>query len=346
MACYHPLKGFIIGINPSTGNNKLKVAPYKTDHVEKRPDGKYYNVVDPGVSPFAKAYTDFVDIPCGRCIGCRLAHSKQWADRAVLELQYHKYNYFLTITYDDDHIPENQFINDETGEVGTSLTLKKEDLQKFWKRLRKDLDNKNEKIRYLACGEYGDNTLRPHYHAIVFGLDIPDLTLYKQTANGDLLYTSEWLNKIWKNGIIWIGEATWQSIAYVSRYVTKKLYGAEADYYTAFNLVPEFLVCSRKPGIGRAYYEDHKDDLFEKSKYYFPMGNGVGSACPSRYFSNLFEADFDPQLVEDRKTALKEQFEARKALKLERTTLNYLDYLMTEEYNKEKQIENLKRNEI
>ena len=128
--------------------------------------------------------------------------------------------------------------------------------------------------------------------------------------------------KIWKNGNIWIGDATWQSIAYVSRYVTKKLYGAEADYYTTFNLVPEFLVCSRKPGIGRAYYEDHKDDLFEKSKYYFPMGNGVGSACPSRYFSNLFEADFDPQLVEDRKTALKEQFEARKALKLERTTYN------------------------
>lgn len=346
MSCYHPLKGFKLGINPSSGKDRIRVTSYKTDHVELRPDGKYYNVTDLGVSPFAKAYTDFVDIPCGRCIGCRLSHSKQWADRAVLELQYHKYNYFLTLTYDDDHIPENEFVFPDTGEIGSSLTLKKEDLQKFWKRLRKELDKKDEKIRYLACGEYGDNTLRPHYHAIVFGLNIPDLDFYSTTSNGDYLYTSKWLNDIWKNGQVWIGQASWESIAYVSRYVTKKLYGAEADYYSTFNLVPEFLVCSRKPGIGRAYYEDHKNDLFEKSRYYFPVANGVGSAVPSRYFSNLFEADFNPELVEHRKNALKQQFEARKALKLENTSKNYLDYLVTEEYNKECQVKNLKRNSL
>ena len=348
MACYHPLKGFKIGFNPNTGNDRIRVTSYTIDHVELRPDGKYYNCTDSGISAFAKSYTDFVDIPCGRCIGCRLSRSKQWADRAVLELQYHDYNYFLTITYDDDHIPSNEYVSDITGEIGESLTLKKEDLQKFWKDLRSNIDYyyEGKKIRYMACGEYGSITLRPHYHAIVFGLEIPDLKVYKQTINGDILYTSEWLNSIWKKGQIWIGNATWESIAYVSRYVTKKLYGAEAKYYETFNLVPEFLVCSRKPGIGRQYYEDHKEDLFEKSKYFFPRSNGVGSACPSRYFSNLFKIDFGAELVESRKEKLKEQFEFRKNLKLEKTSLNYLDYLKTEEYNKIKSTESLKRNEI
>lgn len=348
MACYHPLKGFKIGINPSTGNDKLKISPYTTDHVELRPDGKYYNVSDNSVSPFAKAYTDFVDIPCGRCIGCRLTRSKQWADRAVLELQYHDSNYFLTITYDDDHIPSAEYTVPDTGEIGESLTLDKKDLQQFWKNLRQEIKrNQNGyKIRYLAAGEYGETTLRPHYHAIVFGLEIPDLKVYKKTLNGDILYTSAWLNKIWKKGNIWIGEATWESIAYVARYVTKKLTGPEAKYYETFNLVPEFLVCSRKPGIGRQYYEDHKNDLFENSRYHFPRSNGIGSACPSRYFSNLFEADFDTESVENRKNALKAQFEARKALKLENTSQNYLDYLLTEEYNKIKSTGSLKRNAV
>lgn len=347
MACYHPLKGFIIGVNPSTGNNRLKVTSYTTDHVEKRPDGKYYDCSDNGISAFAKAYTDFVDIPCGRCIGCRLSRSKQWADRAVLELQYHDYNYFLTLTYDDDHIPTNSFVCEDTGEIGESLTLKKEDLQKFWKDLRRYLDYHGyDKVRYLACGEYGSNTLRPHYHAIVFGLEIPDLVIYKQTINGDFLYTSKIIDNIWKKGNVLIGEATWESIAYVSRYVTKKLYGAEAEYYKTFNLVPEFLVCSRKPGIGRQYYEDHKEDLFTRSKYFFPRSDGVGSACPSRYFSNLFEIDFGAELVESRKRDLKEQFEARKKLKLEKTSLNYLEYLESEEYNKIKSTESLVRNKI
>lgn len=332
MACYHPLKGFIIGTNLSTGNNKLRIRSYKVNHLELRSDGKYYDCFSDDISPFAKAYTDFVDVPCGRCIGCRLSHSKQWADRAVLELQYHNFNYFLTITYDDDHIPSNTFTVPETGEIGESLTLNKKDLQDFWKRLRKAIEPK--KCRYLAAGEYGSNTLRPHYHAILFSdFEIPDLKVYTKTQNGDFLYESAFLDSIWKKGKVWIGEATWESIAYVSRYVTKKLYGAEADYYSTFNLVPEFLVCSRRPGIGRQYYEDHKDDLFERSKYFFPLANGVGSACPSRYFSNLFEVDFDNELVEYRKNALKEQFEARKAIKLENTSKNYLDYLLDEEYN-------------
>ena len=341
MACYHPLKGFKIGINPKTGNDILKVCSYKVDHVELRPDGKYVKVTDSYISPFAKAYKDFVDIPCGRCIGCRLSHSKQWADRAVLELPYHKYNYFITLTYSDDCIPTNEFICPDSGEIAESLTLKKKDLQDFWKRLRKHFEPLS--CKYLAVGEYGSTTLRPHYHAILFSdFEISDLVQYTKTQYGDILFTSDTINNIWKKGQVWIGNATWESICYVARYVTKKLYGAEAEYYKTFNIVPEFLVCSRRPGIGRLYYEDHKNDLFTRSKYFFPTHNGVGAAVPSRYFSNLFEVDFDNELVEDRKKALKSQFEARKAIKLDHTDKNYLDMLLDEEYNKNIQIKGLK----
>lgn len=332
MSCKHPLKGFIIGINPNTGKNVLKISSYKTDHVELRPDGKYYKVTNPGITPFAKAYTDFVDIPCGRCIGCRLARSKQWADRAVLELQYHRSNYFLTLTYDDDHIPSNEFVCPDTGEIAESLTLKKEDLQKFWKRCRKNYPDNT--FKYIGVGEYGSNTLRPHYHAIWFcDFDIPDLKFYKFSATNQMIFESYLLDSLWKNGKVYIEEASWEAIAYVCRYVTKKLYGKEAEYYNTFNLVPEFLTCSLKPAIGKLYYDDHKDELFTKSKYFFGSSNGVRSAVPSRYFNKLFENDFDPIDVEYRKNALKQQFEASKQLKLENTSLNYLDYLETEEYN-------------
>ena len=187
---------------------------------------------------------------------------------------------------------------------------------------------------------------RPHYHAIVFNLEIPDLKLYRMTDLNDCLYTSEYLNKIWKNGMVWVEEANYETIGYVSRYVTKKLYGAEAKYYEDFNLVPEFYTCSRKPGIGRQYYEDHKEQLFKESKYFFPTRNGVASASPGRYFFNLFEADFDPESVKANKEALKAQFKAREAIKLENTSLDRIDYYKVEEYNKLKQVEKLKRNQL
>lgn len=342
MACYHPLKGFKIGINPNTGKDKLKIVSYKTDHIELRSDGKYYPVEYPELSTIDRNYTDFVDIPCGRCIGCRLSRSKQWADRAVLELQYHAYNYFITLTYSDDFVPSSEFVDKDSGEVGEALTLCKKDLQDYIKRLRRHFEP--AKCRHLSVGEYGSETLRPHYHQILFSdFEIPDLKFYGFSNNGDPLYESQILDSIWKKGKVWIGEATWESIAYVARYVNKKLYGAEAEYYKIFNIVPEFLTCSLKPAIGRMYYEDHKEELFSRSQYFFPRNNGVGSAYPSRYFNNLFEVDFDHDDVEHRKTALKAQFEARKELKLENTSKTYLDYLEDEEYNKKCQIKKLQR---
>ena len=94
----------------------------------------------------------FVQVPCGLCLECRIQHARQWADRCVLEAKNYKDNYFVTLTYDDDFLPNHN-------------SLEPRDLQLFLKRLRKTFPH--TKIRFLASGEYGDSSFRPHYHLIL-----------------------------------------------------------------------------------------------------------------------------------------------------------------------------------
>ena len=123
----------------------------------------------------------------------------------------------MTLTYDDEHLPK-------TG------SLVPEDLQKFLKKLRRFIEyhGSDKKIRFFACGEYGDNFCRPHYHAIIYNLDIPDLKRFSTSFSGDTYYTSNTINSIWKNGYVIIGQVTFESCAYVARYVTKKITGEQA----------------------------------------------------------------------------------------------------------------------
>ena len=105
------------------------------------------------VRPDGKALQN-LEVPCGKCIGCRIAKRKEWSLRMLHELTYHPQSSFVTLTYDDYHLPP-------------CCSLKKRHLQLFLKRLRKNLGER--RIKYFACGEYGGQTMRPHYHAILFG---------------------------------------------------------------------------------------------------------------------------------------------------------------------------------
>lgn len=78
-----------------------------------------------------------IKIPCGKCVGCRLEYSRQWANRCMLELQYHDSAYFCTFTYDDDHVPRTYYPDPETGEAFPAMTLQKRDFQLLMKRIRK-----------------------------------------------------------------------------------------------------------------------------------------------------------------------------------------------------------------
>lgn len=180
-----------------------------------------------------------LSLPCGQCIGCRLARSLQWGIRCMHEKQMHDMSSFVTLTYDDDFLPEGG-------------TLVKSDVQKFLKRLRERLKVKG--IRYYMCGEYGERTNRPHYHILFFNLDFLDKKFYKTAKAGEKLYTSELLREIWPFGHNVIGDVTLESCCYVARYIVGKVLGDKADDWYMGRL-PEYTDMSRRPGIGSTWYE-------------------------------------------------------------------------------------------
>lgn len=177
-------------------------------------------------------------IPCGKCEGCRIDKANDNATKAYLEAQNWAENAFLTLTYDNAHLPKHR-------------TLLKRDLQLFWKKLRKKIYPR--KIKYLACGEYGPTTLRPHYHCAVFNYWPSDAKFYKCNEVGDKLYTSKELNKVWENGYVIVGNLTYESAAYIARYVYKKAYGGDKLNLKA-NKTPEFTTCSKNPGLAKNWY--------------------------------------------------------------------------------------------
>lgn len=237
-----------------------------------------------------------IQIPCGQCIECRLARSRDWANRCMLESKYHKDNYFITLTYDNEHLPKGQKIDFDTGEilVEESGTLNSKDLQDFMKRLRITWKRKYniENIRFFACGEYGDQYARPHYHAIIFGLPIFDLKADHKSKKGNMNYTSEEISQIWGKGRIAIGSVTWDSCAYTARYVLKKFNGKHSKaYYDFLGKSAEFVRMSRKPGLAKAFYDEKRDIIYSTDEIFISTNKGVQRVKPSRYYDKLFDID-------------------------------------------------------
>lgn len=193
-----------------------------------------------------EGYSDLeVPVPCGQCIGCRLDRSRAWALRITHEATLHNYSSFLTLTYSDRHMP-----------VGASLD--KKHLQDFLKRLR---FHSEVPLRYYACGEYGTETKRPHYHVCLFGENFrQDRKVYKTTRDGHILYNSEFLTDRWGMGHAVIGDLNFETAAYTARYVTKKITGADAPEHYG-NRTPEFSLMSRRPGIGHDWLKKNLNDL-------------------------------------------------------------------------------------
>lgn len=360
MSCLFPMKRFVIP-EDSVGKNgrNYLITSYKCDHIERTARGIWSPVYESGISRLAENWSfDYQEVPCGKCIECRLQHARQWAIRCMLEAQEHTHNQFLTITYDDQHLPASDWCDESTGEVQGTLRL--EDLQQFWKSLRQKLTNEAEakgtdppNIRYFACGEYGKKTLRPHYHAIVFGLDIPDKILYKVSPRGDKYYVSKWLNSIWKKGYIIIGDVTYESCGYTARYVVKKAEDQSfVDKLNEYGLHEEFVVMSRRPGIGAAWFDKHQDfDRYDI--HYLGLDTGSVSFKPPRYFRKLrqarayAEADSDYFLRDTyRNIDNNLHSEYVKGVVKDATDLTYFEYLDQLEGKKLREIRSLKRDKV
>lgn len=214
-------------------------------------------------------------IPCGKCEGCRCDKANDNATKAYLESQNWPVNAFLTLTYSNDNLPKGR-------------TLLKRDLQLFWKKLRKKIQP--QKIKYLACGEYGPRTLRPHYHAAVFNYWPKDAKPYKRNEVGDLLYTSEELNKIWGKGYVIIGNVTYQSAAYIARYVYKKAYGGE-QLPLKKGKTPEYTTCSKRPGLASDFFTNTEKwkKILRNNGILIPTNEGIKLKPIPQYLKNKWK---------------------------------------------------------
>lgn len=238
-------------------------------------------------------------------MGCKLESSRQWSIRMMHEKRSWQDNCFLTLTYDAQTVPQDY-----------GLDLRH--LQLFFKKLRKRLTVRfkharrehsahirrygvhlTKKIRFFACGEYGDLGGRPHYHAIVFNHDFNDKVFHETSSSGEPVYFSETLTRLWGNGIATTQDVTHKSCAYVARYVTKKISTADtfgADRYyrvspvdgTCHSVRPEFAVMSRRPGLGRVFAEQFKSDFYPSG---YLIVDGVRQSPPRYYVSQLTERE-------------------------------------------------------
>lgn len=200
-----------------------------------------------------------VSLPCGQCSGCRQKRARDWAIRCMHEASSHASNFFVTLTYDDEHLPL----------INGYPTLNHRDFQLFMKRLRKKT---GQKLRYYMCGEYGPKTKRPHYHAIIFGLELVDLVLFSEHENGQRLYTSKTLAKAWGHGHVLAGGVEYSSARYVAGYIHKKRLGPDAERHYSFTdpetgeitcVEPEYSCMSRRPGIATTWWEEWKDETMD-----------------------------------------------------------------------------------
>lgn len=279
-------------------------------------------------------------IPCGKCTECRLQYSREWANRCLLESLAYTSNWFVTLTYNPESIPT---LRTDTGEIYrggvqeirnnkilVSNTLFHDDIQKFLKRLRRQLEYKNEpEIRYYMCGEYGSTTQRPHYHMIIYNLSVPDIEFYKLNELHQPLFQSEWLENLWGYGFVTLGEVNWNTCAYVARYIMKKVKGADAkEHYKKIGKTPEYTRMSLRPGIGMEYYQLNKDQIYKFDQIILP-GKQAKKVQPSKYFDKLYDID-NPERMQEIKAAREKKARLTQQLKLSKTTLDLWEQLKIE----------------
>lgn len=335
--CYHPLKAFY-KIDKSSNKKVL--------HFASQADlDRGFGVDNSGL-----IYSSPIDIPCGQCIGCRLEYSRQWATRCVLESLKYEYNFFITLTYRDEDLPQERIYRyDHNGEVYSEdvvSSLVPDHVTTFMKDLRRyfSYHYNHDGIRFFCCGEYGDKHMRPHYHIIVFNCPIPDLEFDKTSFNGDVYWRSEIIqDKIWKKGICCIANVNFDTCAYVSRYMLKKQKGLNAHFYDDNGLVAPFTRSSRMPGIAKDYYDQNEDKIYKYDSLVIvgPKGKALKVRPPS-YYDRLYDVDHHDELVEikERRKASAENIEARV---LSKTTLDKDQYLAVCESNKSKSVSRLLR---
>lgn len=256
MPCYYPINA----IQPFQGA-PLTLYGREQEHLYRSAPGKH------------------LQVSCGQCSGCRRRRSLEWATRCVHEAQLHRYNCYITLTYNQENLPKYHSLQHEhfalfmkklRHRVGNDANILGGILASNQGQRRKSsIENKTLSARFYQGGEYGDLYGRPHYHAILFGIDFADKQYHGRTKAGQKIYRSPTLEQLWKHGYSSVGGVSFATAAYISRYIMKKRTGDKKDKYEILDpdtgeiaeKKKEYNCMSRAPGIGKAWWEKYKADL-------------------------------------------------------------------------------------
>lgn len=241
-------------------------------------------------------------IPCGQCIECQLAYSRDKATQMMLELNYGykggKYPdgtaWFITSTYADEYLKTHKYVQEETGEIFEGVSLSKEDSANYHKRIRYYFPEM--KSKYVVAGEYGSRSGRPHLHDIFFGMKLDPTRFTEKHLNklGQPCWRCKELEDIWGMGRVTVGRVEWRSCAYVARYTLKKAFKKNKQWYMAQGMLPEFIHWSN--GIGKDYLIANKDKIYETDSV--PIVNHIGaSQKPPKSYDRILQ-EVDPELYE------------------------------------------------
>lgn len=371
MPCYNPLvrvEDLTKWVKAKDGHKYHPAKVYSTRDIEK---DRY----------FFTGYTKSEIIPCGNCIGCRLDYSRRWANRGYLEAQTSHDTWFVTLTHDDEHhfIPEEIILSD-TGKIiipnenekidGITFTeieeiewkgcLIPQEMVTFMKSLRQIMkrEYKVDGIRFILCGEYGTINKREHYHLILYNCPLPPETFYNPRIDWkhEVYYQNTIIERAWsreesingkkkliQKGIINICEANWNTIAYVARYITKKVNGKESElHYAVQGEVKEFFRTSRNKGIGYDYYIQNKEKIYKNDKIMIVNHSGTHYTTPPKYYDDMYEKENPTHMK-----LIKEQRKKRQLYNLRAkamtTSLTAWEQLQVEMAYKEESIKALQR---
>lgn len=219
-------------------------------------------------------------VACGRCIGCLERRGRDWAVRMTHEAQGHERNCFVTLTLNEESLPKNQSLDIE-----------------IWKKFAKRLRKRKGKFRYFQCGEYGPQTLRPHWHACLFSMDFEDRKEAPPSKSGAEMWTSKELEEIWGLGNCTVQDFTMTTAAYVAGYVVGKdftgrtLERVNEETGEVWTVKPETATMSRNPGLGANFFKKYCSDIFPHD--YVVMSGGKKMSVPRYYDKQLDEETFE-----------------------------------------------------
>lgn len=273
-SCLHPMVQVNSCLHPQTIYRRVGVNPRT---------GKHYTAASvEDLQKWGPASFEAVPVRCGKCYNCIKAKSRGLMARCVAESRMHKDSAFVTLTVDDDNVDD----------VFPGRSLLHRPYQLWFKRLRKMSGVVG--LKYMMCGEYGELSMRPHYHCVLFGLPgyvwqdshVPDDYGFGGVCK--LRSDNPLFGDCWPYGNVYVGDVTPASVAYVCGYTCKQLLlGRDDVWYKSRSLAPEYVKWSRRPGLGRTYFEQYGLELVD-----YERGECGVDIDGHRYYAGRYFADW------------------------------------------------------